>query len=121
MFARSDIYQWRDEAGNTLMNAGFDNFRGLFNKAVTDPVAWDINQLRSEQQALQSVHEKYLGDRDAFTFFSTQVTDANKLLIRRLMDDKQAMSGDIDILDYKSRVKFGCKLLGHGAAQGCQP
>jgi filamentous hemagglutinin len=120
-FARSDIYQWRDEAGNTLMNAGFDNFRGLFNKAVTDPVAWDINQLRSEQQALQPVHEKYLGDRDAFTFLSTQVTDANKLLIRRLLDDKQAMSGGIDILDYKSRVKFGCKLLGHGAAQGCQP
>jgi hypothetical protein len=27
------------------------------------------------------------------------------------MDERQGMPGGIDILDYKSRVTFGCKLL----------
>ncbi len=102
------------------MNAGFDNFRNLFNKAVTDPVAWDISQLRSEQQVLQSVHEKYLGDRAIFTEGSRLATSPMNPL-RILLDEKQIMPGGIDILDYTSRIEFGCKLLGYSAAQGCQP
>jgi len=35
--------------------------------------------------------------------------------------DVPGISGGVDILDYKSRVEFGCKLLGYNASQGCVP
>jgi len=121
----TDVYEWRNEAGNTLINAGFDNFKNLYNQAVTDPVAWDINQLRNEQAALQPVHEGYLGDRVVFRGIGNAFTDTLIPILgagnNPLTDKKQGMPGGIDILDYKSRVKFGCKLLGYSEAQGCKP
>src|SRR5690606_19404603 len=41
----SELYDWRSEAGSTLMNAGFDNFRSLYNQDVSDPVAGGVHQL----------------------------------------------------------------------------
>ena len=46
------IYEWRVEAGSSLMNAGFSNFSNLYNKTINNVVAWDINQLMSEQKTL---------------------------------------------------------------------
>lgn len=31
-----------------------------------------------------------------------------------------SISGGVDVLDYKSSVEFGCKLLGYGVSQGCK-
>ncbi|HCE6865205.1 TPA: hemagglutinin repeat-containing protein [Pseudomonas aeruginosa] len=95
------IYQWRSEAGNSLMNSGFSNFSDLYSRNIDNVVTWDIHQLMSEQKTLQPVHEKYLTDRVVFRAASK-------------------ISG-VDILDYASRVRFGCKLLGYGEAQGCKP
>lgn len=107
------------------MNAGFDNFKSLYNQDVSDPVAWDINQLKGEQQALQPVHEKYLGERTSFTGLSEFMTntEVNPLFndTDLSIDTKQGMPGGVDILDYKSRVEFGCKLMDYSASQGCQP
>lgn len=92
------IYEWRAEAANSLMNAGFSN---LYNKNINNFLAWDINQLMSEQKTLQPIHEKYLTERTSFR-------TASKI------------SG-VDILGYASRVRFGCKLLEYNEAQGCTP
>jgi len=99
--------------------AGFDNFRNLYNNPDTDPVQWDINQLRSEQQTLQPIHTEYLGNRTTFTWLSENVfTNSN---VNVFVSDNQVMPGGIDILNYASRVKYGCKLLGYTEAQGCKP
>lgn len=95
------IYEWRAEAGNSLMDAGFSNFSNLYNKTINNVVSWDINQLMSEQKILQPIHEKYLTERIIFRTASR-------------------ISG-VDILDYASHVLFGCKLLGYNEAQGCKP
>ncbi|RUO31135.1 hypothetical protein [Aliidiomarina soli] len=106
------------------MNAGFDNFKALYNQDVTDPVAWDINQLRNEQQVLQPVHKKYLGDRSVFIGLSNFFTDSeaawNPVRLLPTAQD-QTIEGGIDILNYESTVRFGCKLLGHSETQGCRP
>jgi hypothetical protein len=118
------VYDWRAEAGNTLINAGFNNFSNLYNQSVSDPVAWDINQLTSEQKALQPTHQKYLGDNDWFVGFSNHITNTdNKLRVGNIpfTSEKQGVAGGINILDYKSRIEFGCKLLGYSADQGCKP
>lgn len=60
------IYEWRAEAGSALMKAGFRNFCNLYNKTINNVVAWDINQLMSEQKILQPIHEKYLTERIIF-------------------------------------------------------
>jgi filamentous hemagglutinin len=96
------MYEWRSEAGNSLMNAGFESFRDLYNNGTYDAIAWDINQLRSEQQLLQPIHVKYLENRSVFRFVSKQITG-------------------VDLLDYNSRVQYGCELLGYSAGQGCKP
>lgn len=113
----ADVYDWRDEAGKTLMNSGFDNFQSLYNQTVNEPVAWDINQLRSEQAILQPIHEKYLSDANLFTGLSQWLTNTDYSPIL----DQQGMSGGIDILDESSRIRFGCKLMGYSAEQGCSP
>ena len=114
----SSIYDWRSEAGSVLMNSGFENFKNLYNTPSQSPVVWDINQLKSEQSALQSVHSKYLADKDLFRLGSKYITNTN---IVSIGEGKQGQQGGIDILDYKSRIEFGCKLLGYSAAQGCKP
>ncbi|PMC16529.1 hemagglutinin [Oligella urethralis] len=95
------IYEWRKAAGYALIVGGFDNFKDLYNNQQ-DPVAWDIKQLKNEQALLQPIHEKYLSDYDAFRWASEVLTD-------------------VKILDYESRVQYGCKLLGYGENQGCLP
>ncbi|MDR0779181.1 MAG: hypothetical protein LBF16_00580, partial [Pseudomonadales bacterium] len=114
-----DIYTWRSVAGNTLMNSGFDNFKDLYNNGTSDSIAWDINQLRAEQKVLQPVHEQYLLNKDIFTKASNYITDTSTLIGSKL--EKQGQPGGINIIDYKSRVQFGCKLLGYSADQGCGP
>jgi filamentous hemagglutinin len=49
-------------AGDALMTGGYDNFKSLCDKKATDPVAWDINQLKNEQVTFQSIHETCLQD-----------------------------------------------------------
>ncbi|AZD61909.1 Putative large exoprotein, ShlA/HecA/FhaA family [Pseudomonas chlororaphis subsp. aurantiaca] len=111
------VYDWRKAAGDALITGGFDNFRNLYNKAVTDPVAWDISQLKGEQSTLQPIHEQYLGDSKKFQWIAQIMTDTAVWPI----SEKQGVSGGINILDYRSRVEFGCKLLGYSKSQGCAP
>jgi filamentous hemagglutinin len=101
------------------MSEGFSNFRDLYNNPQ-DPVAWDIKQLHSEQQLLQPIHEKYLKDRTAFTGLSKILTNSD-YKTDLILNESSTQPGGIDILDYTSRVQYGCKLLGYGAAQGCKP
>jgi filamentous hemagglutinin len=121
----TEVYDWRDEAGNTLINAGFDNFKNLYNQTVSDPVAWDINQLKGEQQALQPVHEKYLGDKPVFLKISSTFTDTSLPILgagnNPFTDEKQGVSGGVQVINYESRIDYGCKLLGYSEKQGCTP
>jgi len=105
-----NMYEWRAEAGDALMNAGFDSFRDLYNNGTSNPVAWDINQLRSEQQTLQLIHEGYLNW--IFAGLAEWMTDTNK---------KNGMPGGINMLDLRSRIEYGCRLLGYSAKDGCSP
>lgn len=119
------VYEWRNEAGETLLQTGFNNFQALYNQAVADPVAWDIKQLGSEQAALQSVHEKYLGNRSAFVKLTSFATNAEGLLYNNYfgigLDERQGMPGGVKLIDYSSRMEYGCRLLGYGQEQGCVP
>jgi filamentous hemagglutinin len=117
------VYDWRSEAGNALMNSGFDSFRDLYNNGTSNPVAWDIGQLKSEQQTLQPIHEKYLGNESVFTWVSSVMTNSNGIPFKAFeamgaMKESQTQPGGVNILDYKSRVSYGCRLLGYSAAQG---
>jgi len=110
------VYNWRTAAGDALINGGFDNFKDLFNKVSTDPVAWDINQLKAEQSLLQPIHERFLGGRNIFQYVGGLATDTSIW-----PDSVVGANGGVSILDYTSRVEFGCKLLGHTKSQGCAP
>ncbi|WP_339435037.1 DUF637 domain-containing protein [Pseudomonas orientalis] len=114
------VYDWRKAAGDALMAGGYENFKALYNGKATDPVAWDINQLKAEQRTLQPIHEKYLSGYDTFLGVSKYMTDSDKGA-KKLPLDVPSISGGVDVLDYKSRVEFGCKLLGYGVSQGCKP
>ncbi|WP_259765933.1 DUF637 domain-containing protein, partial [Pseudomonas protegens] len=114
------VYDWRKAAGDALITGGFDNFKNLYNKATTDPVAWDIKQLKGEQTILQPVHEKYLGGRDLFQSMSGKATNTSGIA-GHFIEERQGVPGGINILDYASRVEFGCKLLGYSKSQGCTP
>jgi len=122
-----DSYDWRDEAGNVLMIGGFNNFKDLYNYGTNDPVAWDINQLRTEQQMLQPVHEKYFASSWLFPRASQKISDSDSWVfsafetLNFLSDIQISMPGGIDFLSYESRVMYGCKLLGYSAADGCAP
>lgn len=83
------------------MTKGFDNFKSLYNNPQ-NAINWDIKQLQDEQKSLQSIHEKYLSNQSWFR-------GASKLLT------------GVEILDYKSRIEYGCKLLGYSQEQGCKP
>lgn len=105
------------------MSAGFGSFSTLYNHGG-DPVRWDINQLISEQQTLQPIHEKYLKDRSFFRTVSEWLTDTNSFIgagNNFVTSDMQGQPGGIDILDYQSRVRYGCRLLGYSKQQGCTP
>ncbi|HFC6349074.1 TPA: VENN motif pre-toxin domain-containing protein, partial [Neisseria lactamica] len=101
LLGNPDLYGWRKEAGDTLMNKGFSSFRDLY-KNKPNMMRWDIKQLRDEQTLLQPIHEKYLANHSFFRLVSEKITH-------------------VDILDYKSRIQYGCKLLGYTAQQGCKP
>ena len=83
------------------MTQGFNNFRHLYNNR-RNAIQWDIKQLRDEQTLLQPIHEKYLSGANLFRWASGQMTG-------------------VDILNYKSRIRYGCKLLGYTEKQGCKP
>lgn len=110
------VYNWRTAAGDALINGGFDNFKDLFNKVSTDPVAWDINQLKAEQSVLQPIHERFLGGCNIFQYVGWLATDTSIW-----PDSVVGANGGVSILDYTSRVEFGCKLLGYTKSQGCAP
>ncbi|WP_368855047.1 hypothetical protein [Pantoea sp. 18069] len=115
--ALAPVYSWREAAGKELMSGGFNNFRGVYNDKKSNPIAWDINQLQDEQKILQPIHEKYLGGgygifRKSIKFFTDEKLD--------ILNGRQTIENGIDILDLDSRVKYGCKLLGYGAEQGCK-
>jgi len=114
-----EIYKWRKVAGDTLLADGFVKFKGLYNNGTSDPAQWDINQLKSEQQVLQAVHDSYLSDKGVFRYASHHATDSTSL--GYVFDDRKTIKGGVDILDYKSRVEYGCKLLGYDMLQGCAP
>lgn len=110
------VYSWRTAAGDALINGGFDNFKDLFNKVSTDPVAWDINQLKTEQSLLQSIHERFLEGHNIFQNIGRLSTDTSIW-----PDSIVGANGGVSILGYKSRVEFGCKLLEYSKSQGCVP
>ncbi|PMC14662.1 hemagglutinin [Oligella urethralis] len=119
------IYEWRKAAGDALIVGGFDNFKDLYNNQQ-DPVAWDIKQLKNEQALLQPIHEKYLSDKKGFTKASQLLTSEQMLKLnvfgsKQIIQDKQVQEGGINLLDYESRVSYGCKLLGYSEKQGCLP
>lgn len=77
--------------------------------------------LRSNRcQTTKPIHEKYLSGHDTFLGLSKYMTDSDRGA-GDLPVDVPGISGGVDILDYKSRVEFGCKLLGYNASQGCVP
>ena len=86
---------------------------------------WDINQLKNEQRVLQPIHEKYLSDRSVFVGLGNLFTDTEIKVLgagnNPLTSEQQGQPGGIDILDYKSRVEYGCKLLSYTSSQGCKP
>ena len=112
------VYKWRSEAGDTLMKTGFDNFKNIYNNSSQDPSKWDINQLKSEQSVLQPIHEKYLSEKYIFNSVSSYFTDS-KSLTNNLVNSNQTQTGGVNILDYNSRIRFGCKLLGRSGEEGC--
>ncbi|SDU21849.1 DUF637 domain-containing protein [Pseudomonas orientalis] len=120
-WALAPVYDWRKAAGDALMAGGYDNFKALYDKKVTDPVAWDINQLKNEQAILQPIHEAYLQDHKRFVELTKEATSVDGFIKYIPFVETQRIEGGVDILDYKSRVKFGCKLLGYSASQGCAP
>ena len=102
------FYQWREEAGKAIMQSGYDYFKNSFNNSGSYSVADDIAQLKREQQMLQRIHEKYLGDEKVYR-------GAGRTLTYVL--DGYA----VNLLDYNSRVEYGCKKMGFTSAQGCKP
>jgi filamentous hemagglutinin len=97
-----EIYEWRKVAGDTLLKAGYPNFQDLYTIGTDNPIQWDIGQLQNEQKSLQDVHVKYLTERETFR-------------------DKIKQFKEVDILDYASRVQYGCKIFGLSEKQGCKP
>lgn len=115
------IYEWRAASGNALIVNGFYNFRDLFNKK-TNPREWDIQQLKSEQKLLQPIHQKYLSNEKDYLSLIKGVT-SNKIfsIIPNPLDERKKIEDGINMLDYKSRIKYGCKLMGYSEKQGCKP
>ena len=115
------IYEWRAAAGNTLIVNGFYNFRDLFNKK-TNPREWDIQQLKSEQKLLQPIHQKYLSNEKIYLSLIKGAT-SNKIfsIIPNPLDERKKIEDGVNMLDYKSRIKYGCKLMGYSEKQGCKP
>jgi filamentous hemagglutinin len=115
------VYDWRKAAGDSLMAGGYENFKALYNGKATDPVVWDINQLKNEQKTLQPIHEEYLQDHKRFVGLTKDATSNEGFMKYIPFVETQRIEGGVDILEYKSRVTFGCKLLGYSAGQGCAP
>uniref|UniRef100_UPI00387A4FA2 DUF637 domain-containing protein n=1 Tax=Acinetobacter calcoaceticus TaxID=471 RepID=UPI00387A4FA2 len=103
----SDVYNWRSEAGYSLMKAGYNNFKQLYDGKVTDIVAWNIGQMQQEQKLLQPIHEKYFKN--------------SKLWVLQTWVPTKFRNNPVNLLDYNSRVKYGCIEMGYTIAQGCKP
>nr|WP_151766126.1 DUF637 domain-containing protein [Acinetobacter colistiniresistens] len=103
-----DVYNWRAEAGNALMKAGYNNFKQLYDGKVTDIVAWNISQMQQEQKLLQPIHEKY---------FKSSVWIVPQIAVPKYLFPNNR----VDLLDYNSRVHYGCVEMGYSQTQGCKP
>jgi len=100
--AGGSLYEWRAEAGQALMNGGFNNFKNAFNGNYSSTKGWDINQLKSEQKLLQPIHEKYISDWGPIRIGG-------------------ALFNDIpNIKSYKDRIEFGCNSMGYSRKDGCK-
>lgn len=60
--------------------------------------------------------ERYLKNRVVFTWVSQLM--ANRNGAGAILPDRQSQPGGIDVLDYNSRISYGCKLLGYSKEQG---
>lgn len=85
------------------MNGGFNNFKNAFNGNYKSTSSWDVNQLWQEQELLENVHKKYLGDNG---------------LIRKAAKYTKDIP---DIKNTKDRMVFGCNDIKYGKAEGCIP
>ncbi len=100
----TNAYDWRSEAGKALMEGGFNNFKKLYDGKVTDVVAWNISQMQQEQKLLQPIHEKYFSDKS----WKPMVWIPQLFM-------------NVNLLDYGSRIEYGCRKMNYTAAQGCKP
>lgn len=96
------LNNWRAEAGNALMDKGFNNFKDLYNGNYSSVKQWDIKQLKEEQNLLQPIHEKYLNKNGLIDSMGKPVTNGS-------------------ILKYKDRMNYGCGEMGYKANDGCKP
>lgn len=99
----TNAYDWRSEAGKALMEGGFNNFKKLYDGKVTDVVAWNISQMQQEQKLLQPIHEKYFSDKS----WKPMVWIPQLFM-------------NVNLLDYRSRIEYGCRKMNYNAAQGCK-
>ncbi|MFW1755689.1 DUF637 domain-containing protein [Acinetobacter guillouiae] len=97
--------KWREEAGNSIMKLGLNDFQYIYNNyATTDLTRWSIKRLVDEQVALQRIHEKYIptlapGIRKAMNFL-----------------------GSVDeIMNVQYRIDVGCRRIGLQAGCGVVP
>ncbi|MFL9481053.1 DUF637 domain-containing protein, partial [Acinetobacter baumannii] len=104
LISTTNAYDWRSEAGKALMEGGFNNFKKLYDGKVTDVVAWNISQLQQEQKLLQPIHEKYFSDKSW-----------------KPMVWIPQFTMKVNLLDYGSRIEYGCRKMNYTAAQGCKP
>ncbi|WP_210394294.1 hypothetical protein, partial [Oligella sp. HMSC05A10] len=73
---------------------------------------------------LQPIHEKYLSDQELFVDASQFITApvvGDILSVIFKSDYPRSIEGGVNILDYESRISYGCKLLGYSEKQGCKP
>lgn len=69
---------------------------------------------------MQDVYHKYLSDKNIFSSVCGFITNSEGV-DGNVLDDRSTAPGGVYILNYESRVQYGCKLLGYGVGQGCAP
>lgn len=67
------------------------------------------------------------GEKSVDEIHAADKTEDAKLFLGKLepwnliVDEKHRVEGGVDIIDIKSRIRYGCKLLGCSEEQGCKP
>jgi len=114
------LSSWRSEASSKVMREGFESFKNLYTNKHTDPLKWDIDLLKKEQSILQPIHEKHFKNNESFVNSIKNFTNSNHFL-SKFTPEEQKIEGGLNLLDKKSRIQYGCKLLGYSEKQGCKP